>query len=259
MSTTTFIYASKEFVNWAHERLCYNNIHATIDALNKADKVWLGRLYLAWQNKESIPEDLYKRLVYVPPAVPACFVCTRILSRSEVWNCVHDKSGRYKNHKDTVWRCSEHFNAQVSPQQNNPEPVNNVQSRPMSFSEYVRADHQKRLESQNTNYLVPELKTRTLKQFKEEQNISEDIQHELPKDDSDASDDDNPPTIINTDTKINSAVQCTWCRKPCKLDDTQNLRRNMCFDCKAKEDANAEKYANEQFERPNVRFLTDDY
>jgi hypothetical protein len=257
-NSAKFIYASKEFVNWAHERLSYNNIRDTLSALDKADKVWLGRLYLAWQNKESIPEDLYKRLKYTPPAVPACFVCTRILSRSEVWNCVHDKSGKYKNHGETVWRCSEHINAQAV--QNNSDPAQNVLPKPMSFSEYARAEYQKRLESQDNNYLVPELKHRTVKQFREEQKNVDDIPLELPEEDSDEdSTDDKPPTVINTDTKINSLIQCTWCRRQCTVEDIQKLGRNMCFDCKAKEDVKSEEDANKPYVRPNVKFSTSEY
>jgi hypothetical protein len=97
------IYAEKDFVVWAHNNLCYGDIRDTIQKLNSADKVWVGRLYVAWKNKNTDNLDLFAGHQQVKSGRPLCEICGAWLSRTDCFNNLHfgDGSGRCQLHYTT--------------------------------------------------------------------------------------------------------------------------------------------------------------
>lgn len=57
----TVVMANAEFVLWTHDNLKYKSTLDTINALQKADKVDLGKLYVAFRDKNACPTDLVNK------------------------------------------------------------------------------------------------------------------------------------------------------------------------------------------------------
>jgi len=77
----TVVMANAEFVLWAHDNLKYESTLNTIEVLQKADKVDLGKLYVAFRDKKECPVDLVNK--HKP--ISNCQTCNCILSRSDIF------------------------------------------------------------------------------------------------------------------------------------------------------------------------------
>ncbi len=60
----TVINAGADFVLWADKQLGYKTIRCTIEVLERARKVDLGKLYLAYKNGSTCPIELKNHNVY---------------------------------------------------------------------------------------------------------------------------------------------------------------------------------------------------
>jgi hypothetical protein len=77
----TLVMANAEFVLWANNNLKYKSTLDTIEALQKANKVDLGKLYVAFRDKKECPTDLVNK----DTSVSKCQTCNCVLSRSDIF------------------------------------------------------------------------------------------------------------------------------------------------------------------------------
>lgn len=80
----TVVMANAEFVLWANDALNYRDVKKTIETLQKADKVEIGKLFIAYRDKKTCPTELANK---VSTFMPTCKVCRALLTRSDIFNC----------------------------------------------------------------------------------------------------------------------------------------------------------------------------